>query len=297
MSSTINPAPVGKSGRPLQTIELSVSTYDRAAGLLVAMLILVGFTTLVLFLLWLTNQMWIRNQTVEIVVEETSGRADHAEGVARDLEPPGVEELPDLNEPALADTLEAVTEAVSNQMATLEAMEGTGDLLGKGKGQGDSRRAGTGGDGDDIIPRWERWEIQFEGGTLNSYAAQLDYFKIELAMITKITNRIDYAFNLSKRQPDTRSGTTDTDKRLYMIWRGGRLRDADKALLAKAGINVGSNIMLQFYPKDTENLLAVAEKRQMGDRQLKEVQKTIFGVSPGPNYQFNVLSIRYRKVR
>ena len=62
------------------------------------------------------------------------------------------------------------------------------------------------------------------------------------------------------------------------------------ALLKKAGIDVGEGVVLQFYPKQVEAMLAQLEVRYRG-RQPAEIRVTRFGVVPrGDGYGFEVLA-------
>ena len=76
-------------------VDLRASTYDQVASLLIAALILVGFFVLVLFLIWLTSRLLVNNAPPLVLLEEFSG-GEGAFGAARDLEPPGLEEVEDL---------------------------------------------------------------------------------------------------------------------------------------------------------------------------------------------------------
>lgn len=277
--------------------ETQVSLFDRISSLLVALLILVGFFVLILFLIWLTNRALYRERAVPVtLIEELAGRGDHALGTARDLEEPGVEELPDVVEPQLSETLEAVTDAVSSQAATLEALEGNAEFTGTGRGQGDSRMAGPGGEGSaDIVPRWERWEVHFSTTSRDEYARQLDFFGIELGAVGGGTPNVDYATGLSKPTPSRRSAPGDQEKRLYMTWNSGVLQEMDRQLLEQAGITTRGRIIMQFYPPEQEQKLAELENAKAGGRSVKEIRKTMFGVrAAGTGYEFYVIDQQYR---
>jgi hypothetical protein len=242
-------------------------------------------------------QRWMRVQeTVPVeYVEEPYGRGDHAAGFARDPEPPGAEELEQFEEPQIEQSLEAVTDAVSSVAANLTAVEGSPQFTTGGTGQGDSRPPGPLGEGDpDIIPRSERWQIQYPSANLKQYARILDYFKVELGVIGGGRKQVEYAGNLAAK-PTKRTGPPDKEERLYMTWRTGEMKEADAQLLTQAGVNTSGAIQIQFIPRETENLLAAAEQKAMGNRKLKEVVKTVFGVRPkGSGFEFFVVDQRYR---
>ena len=281
---------------------LKVSTYDKATGFLIATLILVGGTVLLLFIVWLTTRITFRQMALPVVlVEEPAGRGEAAEGYASDLEEPGLEELEEVLEPALEATMEAVTDVVSSQSASLDALNTDAVTSGHGSGLGDSRQAGPGGDGEDIIPRWERWLIRFETTDQNAYAAQLDFFRIELGAVSFQNPNIQYATKLSSNRPTTRAGTRDQENetgRIYFSWKNPASQALDRMYLQKAGINMSGPAPYQFYHKDTENLLATVEldyAKKNGHSSVVTIKQTIFVITGDPgSYQFVVSKQTYR---
>src|SRR5687767_2164856 len=87
---------------------LSVSSYERTATMVVAMLVVFGTLFVGLAIVFFSNKFG--GKTVEpiafVPMEASSPNASG--GVGDDPEPPGVEDAPDLSEPALQDTLAAV---------------------------------------------------------------------------------------------------------------------------------------------------------------------------------------------
>ncbi len=289
------PPPVKVTSK-LADDQLRVSTYERVASSVVSLLIFLGGLVVLLFLVFLMQRLVRVEETVPVeYIEEPYGRGDHAAGFARDPEPPGAEELEQFEEPQVEQSMESVTDAVTSVSANLLLVEGVQAVTTGGTGQGDSRPPGPLGDGDpDVIPRAERWQIQYPSSNLKQYARVLDYFKIELGVIGGGRKEVEYATNLAGK-PTKRTGSPDQEKRLYMTWRSGEMKQADSQLLSQAGINTGSAVQIQFIPPEAENLLAAAEHKAMGNRKLKEVQKTIFGVrSQGSGFEFYVIEQRYR---
>lgn len=280
------------------TSDMHVSRFDQVASLVVALLIMVGVTVLGMFIIWLTATLVFVPRSVPVkLVENVPGRGDHAEGFERDLEAPGMEEMPELAEPQLEAAMEAMTEAVSSVAAALDSVSMPSDATSKGEGgMGDSRPPGPLGEGDNIIPRWERWEIRFESSSISAYARQLDAFNIELGAAGGKKN-VDYAFNLINGKPDSRSGPSDKEQRLYMTWRGGNLQKFDEQLLTKAGVNIKGRTLMQFYPEKVEDELAWIEdvyaKNQ--NKVIQEYLKTVFEVKPkGNGWEFVVAEMRFR---
>ena len=101
----------------------------------------------------------------------------------------------------------------------------------------------------------------FSKATLDAYAKQLDFFKIELGILQP-DNKIIYAYNLAKPKPDSRvvSNPALNEKRYYLTWRTGEMQQADRDLLAKAGVEVGDRLILKFLPKEVELELMGLEK-------------------------------------
>lgn len=292
-------APHNKSKqKPVHANLAKVSAYDQVSGMLVAVLILVGTGVGVLFVIYLTTQNWETTVSIPVIIEPTPGRGDHALGVAQDLEAPGLEELEEVLQPQIEANYQAVTDAVTSQQAALENVDGTAQTTDRGAGQGDSRPLGPEGNAPDIVPRWERWQIEFAGSDLASYAKQLDHFGIELGTAGGGVQTIEYASNFTAETPKHRTGAGSEEDRLYFTWKSGSLREADLDLLKRAGVNAQGRIPMQFYPADTENLLAFVEQKFMGDRPLQAIRKTIFGIRQTANgYEFYVMRQLQRSTR
>lgn len=280
---------------------LKLSTYEQVASLLVSLLILVGTAVLALVLILMTSRKTVPTPTVPIVfAEEGYGRGDHEAGTARDAtNSPQIEELDEFFPPQMSEPIEAVTTVVASDVVSLDNLDAQLASIstgGTGTGRGDSRPPGPLGEGSsDVVPRWERWQVRFASADLEAYARQLDFFQIELAAIGGGRDTVDYAAKLSQPQPLRRSGPSASEKRLYMTWRSGELVEADKSLLAKAGIDTVGRVVLQLYPPETEALLAGLEQKQAGNRNLKDIKRTVFGIRGGAGkYEFFVIAQDYR---
>ena len=84
-----------------------------------------------------------------------------------------------------------------------------------------------------------------------------------------------------------------------MTWKNGSFKEADIDLLTKAGVPTNKKLVMQFYPGDTENMLANVEDNyaKANDKTTKEIRKTIFGVkNKGGGYEFYIIRQEYRKV-
>lgn len=289
-------------GRPEGTTRLRTQKVDIVASLLMSLLYVVGLIVFLLFILWLTTTFTWKAGEI-IIDEQVPGRGDHAEGFERDIEPPGAEEVEELAEPTLAETLEAVTDAATSVAASLDSVNSDATASVSGTGRGDSRPPGPLGEGEDIVPRFERWELKFQAKGLKPYATQLDFYKIELGCIGGGVQTVDYAFNLAGA-PSKRSGTSAEEnkkQRLYFMWRQeNKLKQYDTQLLGQAGVQTGGRQILKFIPKPVEDELAQIEMRyaiSKGHDHVREIQKTIFESQPsGSGYEFVVIEQRYRQV-
>ena len=264
--------------------------------MLVALLILTGGFVAGLLVLFFTSRILTNQKAVPVTLTEVATRSENAIlGFDRDLEAPGMEELPDLTKPQLEKVLSIIADSVSSSMAQLDNQALDSDqIASKGKQRGDLREIGPGGEGvEERVPRAQRWRIRYQGDTIEEYARQLDYFGIELAVLGQ-DNRVHYAYNLSKEKPDTKVKTPREENRLYMTWRSGPLKAADLELLSRTGIATGDRPILQIYPAAVEKIFLQEEKNYSGGRNVNDIRRTIFGVKQdGGTYAFYVIDQRY----
>lgn len=150
-------------------------------------------------------------------------------------------------------------------------------VLGNSDGDG-GRPLGVGG-GSGGVPREKRWLVRFgNDASVDEYAKQLDYFSIELGIITA-DGKLIFASKLSDPVPTTREVTSgDGEDRLFFQWEGGPRRIADRQLFAKAGVNPGRSPILHFYSKQTENQLAQLEYKASDGVDVKKIRRTFFDV-------------------
>lgn len=225
--------------------ELKVSSYDQVSSLLLALIMFVGFFVMLMFLIWLTTVLNFKKEMPIIAIAEEYGDGEDPIGYEDDFEPPGLEEVEEITEPQIEQTLEAVTSTVSSVAASFDPVNSGASSSSKGSGKG---RKGKGGSGKgDSIPRWERWEIHYASDKIDEYAKQLDHFKIELGAAGGGAPTVDYGSNFST-SPRKRSGPPADEKRLYMTWTSGTMKAMDRGLLAKAGVSTNRRVIMQFYP-------------------------------------------------
>jgi len=272
-----------------QDYTLRVSAYDRVAGMLLALLVLIGTIVLILLVIWLTSRIFAIQEAVPVIMEQI-GEGGGALGDSMEMEAPSMEET-DLEQPELTDTLTAISDAIAAQAAVIENPALYAEMRQKGGGSGDGRMAGSGG-GRPGKPR--HWEVRFiEGNTVETYARQLDFFGIELGVLMP-GNKVEYAFHLTKAKPDRRTGPADQEKRYYLTWRRGGLQAADRELLSRAGIDPGGRLILKFLPPEVEGQLVALERAKAGD-DVDNIRATYFGiVAEGQGFRFYVLDQRYK---
>src|SRR6056297_1347492 len=277
---------------------LRISRFDVVTSFFMALILFIGTFTLMLFIIWLTTRWTFPAKPIVAPIERPEG-TENPEGFERDFEPPGAEEVEELMEPTLQDTIEAVTDAVSNVAAALDSMNTNATASTSGSGKGDSRPPGPEGEGEDIVPRFERWQLNFTAKGLKPYAQQLDFYEIELGCIGGGIQGVDYATNLSTRPTPRHSDDSESEKRLYFMWAtSSPLKDFDIQLLGQAGVKTAGRSILKFIPPDLENRLAYTEleyAKTKGHLSVTEIAKTVFvSKSAGSGYEFEVVEQRYR---
>ena len=270
-----------------RSYRLKVSRYDRVSSMLLALVILLGVVVFVLLVIWLTSRIFLRQTAVSVELVEL-GSGDGPLGGGMELAEPVDEEI---EEPNVQQTLAMIAEAVALKTVQLDDPALSGRTApGKGGGSGGSGEATGSGSGTS-----RNWEVRFiKGNTLESYARQLDFFKIELGALLP-GNKVAYAYNLAKRKPDTRTAAADQEKRYYLTWRSGELQEADRELLARAGIQSTGRIILKFLPPKLEAQLASMEKLRAG-RHAEDVRRTRFEVraNGAGGYAFQIIDQSYK---
>jgi hypothetical protein len=301
--STANPTQSkSASGGILHVDETSMRTnkVEQVSSLLISIAVMLAFAVGMLFLLFLLSMNWTRTLPMEIEAERIAGRGDNAAGFERDFDPPAADEVEQLSEPALEQTIQMVNDAIA-AIASMDTIIANDAIAGDRSGQGDSRPPGPEGEGVDGVHRGERWELKFSARDRKSYAGQLDAFGIELAAIGGGIPTIDYASTLAKA-PKARSSTRDQEKRLFFSYvTNNALMQYDKALLQSAGVNIKERTVLKFIPKELEDTLALAEKahyveKRSKDFRVSDIAKTIFECKATKNGKFEwaVIDQRYR---
>ena len=306
--ATISENPQMQAHRPLKPTRadavLGVSAYDQVSGMLIAVLTAFGAVVGLMFVVWWSSRIYIPKPPVPVMVLEDVGGGGKGSGlgdrpVAEEFEEPSTDELPPTAEPKVEESLDAISLAASQPEVMAELTLGefsSSSGNGEGTGQGDGRGPGPGGPGtSDGIPSWERWEVRLNAPTIEEYARQLDFFKIELALAGGGSPVVTYVTNVSGK-PTVRTGSPKDEKRLRFMHRSGALREADRKLVQKAGVDPSGKVVFQFYSQQTYDALLLLENIQKGPmRRIIEIRRTTFGVrQAGGKYEFFVISQEYR---
>ena len=283
---------------------LNTSKFEQASAMLTSMLMFLGVLTFGMFVAWLTATIVWDRPVADVVLEDVGGGSsgNTMPGGEKDLEDPSPEEVKEVMvEDKAADAgFEAITSLVSTAAVDLDAVDSVGGSTalgsGEGTGTGDGKGRGPGGPGtSDGIPAWERWEIKFSSNDINLYAQQLDFFKVELGVAGGGIDVVDYCSNFSAATPKKHSDNPKKEKRLFFLYKEGALREADRALARKAGIEVTDRVVFQFYTPEMYKVLLTLEAERKGKRRIIEVKKTTFGLRGTPGkWEFYVIDQQYR---
>ncbi|HRE98888.1 MAG TPA: hypothetical protein PLI18_00115 [Pirellulaceae bacterium] len=277
--------------KPKLTVETTVSRYERVSGMVTAIVSLLGFCVTIMFLIWLSEMTLDLRVERQALVSVEEGEDEKPLGEAQDIEEPG-SEFPEVDTPQLADSLEALTSAVSSISASDREVDGSAAEMGAGRGLG-TRNGGGLGNGKGKGP-WERWEIRYTTASQQAYAAQLDSLGIELGAISRDSPQIVYLQNLSTNR-STRAGRKSEEKRVFFNYNQGVLQKWDQDFMAEAGIDLRNKILVQFYPPQIQQTLLQLEQRKLGGRNVDEVFRTVFGVRPaGGGYEFYVIDQSFK---
>jgi hypothetical protein len=298
--TTAPAAPAHESGGPSEP-KLTVSSFDRAASGVITSLVTVGSLVGCLALLFFANKFTSTPVAIAIVPLEATSPTGNS-GFGTDPEPPGSPDAPELSEPQLGETLDAlmsadVLDAVSTSDAVVadQTVEATGPASGRGNGLGDARQPGPGNDGViERVPRWERWKIRFEPDSEADFMAWLDQYKIRVGVLGR-DNMVHVAWGFSGGSPQIEAKPPLE----YASW--GQTLPADGPMpkltadLARAAgiLNLG-RIALLFYPFEVESLLYTLEGERNKSGDANKIRETVFTVvRDGTGFKFQVVDQKY----
>lgn len=280
--------------QPVLEIETKVSLYEQVSGTLYSGVIVIGAISFVLIGIWLSlmsDGVWHEGRNVPEPIDPGQLRPV---GVAEDIEEPGVEEFPEVAEPMLADSLEAV-----DVRSTVRASDKAGDSAfnGAGRGLGDRRQAGyKGNDLTEGHEAWKHWQIDYTVSSIQEYGRQLDHFGVELAAAEKKGLTVIYCKDVSK-QPTLRVGQKSAEGRIYFQHAKQLLRRWDLLTLQKAGVeDCESRTPIHFYPDAMIRKMYQLETMQLEEdgRKIEEVKQAKFVIAGSEGgYQFKLAELIY----
>lgn len=262
--------------------------------MVIALLILLGTAVAGLSVIFFANKFTSTIVPIAFVPVEASSPSAN-QGLAEEPEPPGAEEAPELVEPQLQDTLDALSMATLDEALLADEAIDAAEDASKGEGLGDSRQAGPGSDGVvERVPRWERWKIRFEPKSAGDFAKWLDQNKIRIGVLGR-DNKVHVAWDFTQATPQTASAEPVE----YGGW--GQTAPADGPMPAlaanlarKAGVFGRGTIILLFYPKAVEDLLWTLEQEKNALKDPNKVRETVFTVIPqSDGYRFEVVNQKY----
>ncbi len=218
------------------------------------------------------------SETIEVPGAAYGAAASNNESNASEFEEASVSMTPNV----VFDGLTGDSEAVMTQDLGPAVNSGGAVSTGRRSSQKGTGRPGYGfGPGTGGVPREQRWNIIYDSGqTVDEYAKALDAMGVEVAISNG--NQLTYAKNLSNPKPLVRTGSPETEQRLYFLWLGGGRKAIDQQLFRNAGIDPGQGAIFHFYSKEFADRLAQLEvgyaKRQPG-----QIKRTRFRVTKNGN--------------
>jgi hypothetical protein len=273
---------------------------DRTSSFLLALAMLMTCAACLIGL-----SLWLRTTLVDpksgSPIPQSNGRGNHAEGIALDFDPPAAGEVEQLREPALEQSLKLVDNAIDSLSSELIRFDSLASA--SGDANGDHRLPDPLGEGEERIPRYERWELKFTARDQRSYAIQLDACGIELGAIGGGIDSVDYVRHVASA-PTKHSVSPKQErarKRLKSVsLSNNRLLQFEKQILQANGIAIQGRQVLKFIPSEMESILALKEREFLQrsnhrSRSLSEVYKTVFECRPqeiGPGFEFVVIDQR-----
>jgi len=289
------PSPTASQAPKRPSYQLSVNLFDRTATLLIALLVIVGMAVSGMMIVFFAGKFVTVIEPIAVVpVEATSANAN--QGIATEPDPPGFEEAPDLIEPQLQDTLDALTQQSNlNQALFSDEAIDVETEAGKGQGLGDGRLAGPGGEGVvERVERWKRWKIRFEPESTGDFSRWLDAYKIRVGVLGR-DNQVHVAYDFTAGSTTVEAA----DPAVYRTWgqtipTDGPMPALTQQLARKANITRFGTIVLLFYPFEVESLLWTLENKYSEGRDVNTIRETVFTVVREQNhYRFEVIDQKY----
>ncbi len=273
---------------------------DSVASGLVSSVIVAGTIVFAMLMMWFSARSSEQNAGFSAMVLAESGRGDHPVGWEKDILQPGSEDAEKLAEPSAEHHVQLISLASSEIESSFVSSNAEGNATFGPQGSGDRRLSGPLGEGDDVVPMHQRWELRFQAGSLGQYAQQLDQLGIELACVGGSPD-IEYATSLSK-SPQKRIGAAQEAnqlQRVFFAWRSDNpLKRFDEQLLSQAKIKTEGRLILKFCSQDLKERLLKLERdalQSKGYDSVKQIARTVFETRPSANgFELAVVEQYYR---
>jgi hypothetical protein len=303
MSNIANPG--ARSQSAVFAPHLRQTKYDITVSALATAAMFAGMTLIAMICMWFPDFVPTdRTTPVSSLHSIDDGLPNGDTNNSLNVESPGDISLdPSLaNEESDVTQLEEVVEQVvevSVAAATIVAPdESSGSMTSaprrSAKGSGNSPISSRKNSDPRGSERERRWIVEFaDKGDLKNYAAQLDFFSIELGAMFPAEGRLVYLSNLGSESPDTREIREDSghiEQRMFTQWTTGssERRMVDVELFQRVGIDASNAVIMHFYTSETENLMARIEQ-EFGGHTPDEIRRTYFRVrKTGNGYEFYV---------
>ncbi|MEP2311733.1 hypothetical protein [Rhodopirellula bahusiensis] len=281
---------------PRVSSKMQTSWFDAVTSFLMAVLLMLSSVVGVLFLLWMLlpqDEVVLTEPVAEITRVSRGGGSI----VAAPFDTPADQEVVALVTEDLETSVQSLVAAAKQVAMNEPATEPA-----EGDTAGASDKIGSGGPDDtsgDIVPRFERWQIDWKANDLSEYAKQLDHFQIELGVIGGGRAGVDLVNQFSLNPQSRYLADSEEEKRLYFVWtHRSPLQRFEERLLAQAGVSTHDRHVLKLIPEDLETHLATLEHRhavKAGHESVGEIARTVFECVPAKRYfEFRVVSQRYR---
>lgn len=294
------PASAGSTVRPRNAgmPVLRVTRYDRVSSWMISIVIAMVFVVIAVVIWWYSTRPPAPPILVPLeLVEDPGGFEDGNPDETLQVDSP-LEETPnaslaeeqlDENVQETLDTVMELSDRAAEQVEQVQTAEPEiGGTPGSHTGTG-GRPLGS-GNGSGGFPREQRWFVSFnDSGSLDEYGKQLDFFGIELGAVFPSRGEIVYLSKLGTNPPTQRVvKISPAEQRLYMSWQGGERKQADIKMFQRAGVDISGAKLVQFYPKQTEDMLARLELNY-ANRAARDIRRTYFTIQTSRNgYSFVV---------
>ena len=173
-------------------------------------------------------------------------------------------------------------------------MSGDAAEMGAGKGFG-NREAGTGGGGEGV-PEHERWKINYEAETIETYKQQLSAFGIDIGVVKRSSDDVFRIKDPAGTLQVVKS-SREKEKSLYFAHIKQQMMRWDTQIAASAGVDTANTNLIQFYPEKARARIREKEGAFLtkDKRNLSEIRRTVIKLAAsGSGFDFIVEDVVYK---